>query len=1854
MSGERALPAPAGARVASGRLRVDAARAVDKLRGYQLPDPTMWVLEVVRAATLAGATRIRAYGDADDVVVAWEGEPIGGEDLAKLLDELVDPAPSPERRHLRLLATGVNTALGLDPRWVDVTSTDGASGALAVRYTPRLLERGEDGAARGLRELSAQERVPGPLAPPRGVMVHVRRLPLLGALPILIGIGEPAELSVVRRACADVRVPLGIGRAELGRDRSHGDLLRLALREGLDGFFALVDPSVASGEPRLEVAELGVLLARYTLPIEGLEVPRAKVPLRLFVDAPRMPTNASRSAVRVDEPPVRDALEAAPELLEALVERLARELSGEGAHAWSPSQRERLHAAALSLLAAAVAGADWRASLAGLARRGAYGAAVARLAALPLVRDALGRPRAPSSFALRLGAEHVHVAMDPVSEDLEAWLGEVLWIPPGDPASVLLGDWRAPTTKALLSRVRGHRGARERWRRERPRPPAVQDGPGQLLSVPVAAPGKSLKSCISPEAFRRAEGVTGELVLRDPRSVRASTIVMRLEGRELERLSIDLPIAVLAEVEHPALRPTPDYRGAEHDEVFEAVIEAVRAAAVVACEALALRLELRAKKGDRATVRAAWIAEGRADDRAVLAGVVRGGIELAAARGGAAAHALRDGKSPLLEAEVWPLAGGGWRSLREILAEASRPPRALAFVHHDPGLPAREGARAVHLLSRREQSTIEALVAPAVLADYGPAFVGPERPVRDLVRAVLPPDGAALRVRGDRFSAVVAWAGGAHELEVRHWGKVFSRAPLAPELGALRVVVEDERVVPDLSWRAIRVAAPEPYALADWRLALCRAFADALIGEPPRELTVGASGARAATAARQAFFRVIAEEEAPPAELLGAKRAKALASAPFVWVLGEAEPVSLSDVASRFPRGRIPWIPHHVSLSFDAGDWHPVRADANEAAAYARLIGRDFEQADDEIDRRRRAAAREVALHRHRLGPEEDPARHWSPSVVLAGTGFRSGAVTLATRADVGAEILVSIEGRRFATLERQDQLPVRLAIDFGEAAADEDFRGLTAAAQRTITHGILRGGRALLRKLAREDPGALVGSPRAHALLCAWAERIGERESERKLADRLIGVPAFPAVRGGVVSLESASTDNGALRVALWDEPWLAPVEGERESAHDRPVIRLPSDEQARAVMTALLERLWRRGPVRDVSGAVARLQTERRIARGLAEAPRLSEVRDPRFRYALDDLLADDHEAAELLGVGEAALDEGDASRVMIFAGGVPWQTIELNLIPRVTVAASVPLARPGRPIDKRTRDGLHDALRSVTSRLMRRVVDETPADQLPEWVRRALRASCLHGGETHYERLATTPMFETTAGAWVSPSELRAQAERFGSVWWTADVDSRALPLDEARIALRLPAAQAALLAAWIELTEADAELRLDARARMNRDRPPVETLEPTAAERALGASVIALEPEEDDPTHGSVVVLSPEHAAARALHVHRAMHPLGTLEDPSYWPAISRVDHPGLSPNRTWEVAEADLALARVRGRVRRAVERELVRLVPIPRKKRFTVRLRALPQRALALPQGAVLEGVAYLEDELAPGSFTIRDAAGERQVAPAHDGRALPVSGTIWIVGAQIHSGTAKIFTGTYRELLQRVAAHAERGPDALLVELAHGLGFLEAEWTPPIALPCFAPEPWTLRALVEHVQASGFVHVATPERAGGAARASEGGRVLVSDGSPLAAALVRALGTRAIEWRAALRARVLSEVPLAGGASDAAAPESPLEAAVAAALARAGVPGATRVRLARRGKALVRVDGGVVSIADRDPRLAGRDLADPRVATLIAARATGTLRRGEGRTDEFGELRAIERLLEGVATGGEGGATGE
>jgi hypothetical protein len=227
-----------GRRVGGGRLRVDAARAIAKLREYQLPDPTMWVLEAIRAAVAAGATKIELRGDANDIWVGWNGAPWDAELLPRLFDELVSPEVSDDHQHVRLLAAAVNSALGMNPAYVDVYTVTGAGQGKRARYTPDVLAAPENALGEApLRHVAVESREP-PTKISSGVLVHLRRRASLSLLSYWIG--EPPELPLARAACRDIAVPLVINEDLVLQRDARRDLVRIPLDDGLAGKFQVM------------------------------------------------------------------------------------------------------------------------------------------------------------------------------------------------------------------------------------------------------------------------------------------------------------------------------------------------------------------------------------------------------------------------------------------------------------------------------------------------------------------------------------------------------------------------------------------------------------------------------------------------------------------------------------------------------------------------------------------------------------------------------------------------------------------------------------------------------------------------------------------------------------------------------------------------------------------------------------------------------------------------------------------------------------------------------------------------------------------------------------------------------------------------------------------------------------------------------------------------------------------------------------------------------------------------------------------------------------------------------------------------------------------------------------------------------------------------------------------------------------------------------------------------------------------------------------------------------------------------------------------------------------------------------
>ena len=106
--------------VARGQIRVDARRAVAKLRDSLLVDLHAYILEIVRCAVVVGASSVDIDFDTDDLYVRFDGPAFSSTALGHLLDFAVNDAREASAIPLRLLALGVNASLGLRPASVDI------------------------------------------------------------------------------------------------------------------------------------------------------------------------------------------------------------------------------------------------------------------------------------------------------------------------------------------------------------------------------------------------------------------------------------------------------------------------------------------------------------------------------------------------------------------------------------------------------------------------------------------------------------------------------------------------------------------------------------------------------------------------------------------------------------------------------------------------------------------------------------------------------------------------------------------------------------------------------------------------------------------------------------------------------------------------------------------------------------------------------------------------------------------------------------------------------------------------------------------------------------------------------------------------------------------------------------------------------------------------------------------------------------------------------------------------------------------------------------------------------------------------------------------------------------------------------------------------------------------------------------------------------------------------------------------------------------------------------------------------------------------------------------------------------
>lgn len=1468
---------PPGQQVAAGRIRVDATRALAKLRAYRLSDPTAWITEAIRAAVASGATRIALDGDADDVWLRWQGPAWPAGELPALFDELVSPEQGRASYHRRLLASAINSALGLAPSWIDVVAAAGGA-AMRVRFTSEADDAG----------LAAPAPAPEPEPTPwpealdgDGMVVHLRRPLGLAVVARFLRGAEPPELTLARAVCGDLAVPMTIAGVPVGRAQT--DLLRVPLGEGLPGFVALFAPG-PDAEATIDAAELGVRVARDPWQAApGAAIAGAARPLRVFIDAPRLPTNASRSQVRHDAYPLDAALRRADAVAAEAVARLIAALRER-----APTAADPLRAAALALVASALDASSalptatrWRAAANHL------DGPLAALAALPLLQNAVGGWRpviAPWHDAVYRGAEPLPAALAP-------WLDALVWVPPGDAAEHLIPPGRGDDADAAAAAIDD---ARRRQRRHaeflgRPvRAARVEPRAAPRVRMPLL-PGAV--SCVPPDAFA---GLTGEVCVYAGDGPATATLLFA--DRPLDTAAVDAPIALEAVIASAALCPDEHYRRAEDDRARRHALAAAVAGAIRAIEALAsddlepgvVIAAPRRAPGDDALVRAA----------------------LAAAHG--AGYTVAD-DTPLALAPAWPTHGHAHVSL-----VALRGARAVIAI--EPGADLEEpGLLPTVIVDDADRALLAALIAPVPVIRYrGETLRRAADPLAPLVRDLAARTaGAVLAIRtaGGAEGAIGFASHGS--LAIYHRGVRLTEIARTAALVDCAIAITSDAVVPTPDWRAIHddggVASAD---LAAWERGLVVATARALLGEPPPALHLAQEPVLLDDATGRGWCTALA---AGGAGLLGGALVARLRERPLWHTLGGRRR-SADALLAAFPTA-VPVVSLAALEENDPelADWPALLADDVARRAFEALTGRLTVDGAIELARRRAAAVRDRHLAALRARPAS-PVTLAAECAPIALADAR-GVVGVAPEATTRLAVTVWLEGRRCATLVSDPDLPAIAAIEVDAADLGEELTTVAPHASTRLLTAARRGAARWAIATAETRPTWIADHGPTRRLIAALLADAGDDLAPLRdpLRDAIRYAPGWPTVQGNRCAPAQA-VRGGLVRITSWLGDWLA---GPPADPLDAPVIAVPEGAPG-DVARAILDRLdpWMTD---DVTAEVRRLQVARRIAHAVIAAPRVPGA-DPAVTRSLDAL-----GVAHTFGAGEIALVDADRSTLLLHDSGELTRRMELDATPAVhlafegaeLVAALLDRARVVRLREEGTR--LAAAL--VTAVLA------GPAEQ-PPWLPRRLRRAALAAVGEPLPVIASAPVFPSLDGRMLTWRALAAQQVRFGAVWFVT-APPAGPPLDPARLVVVLEEADVpAARSGSLRLTEASELLARDARIRANRARAAVTALEVPDEVTAGALAQLALPPGARGE-HGVVVALRPAAAGLRGVIAHRGLVPFDRVGDPCRWPVFAIVEDPGLEPDDTWSTPRPDATWRALTTRIEDAATAALAGAVRPP-------------------------------------------------------------------------------------------------------------------------------------------------------------------------------------------------------------------------------------------------------------------------------------------------------------------------------
>lgn len=124
-----------GTRAASGSFGIDAERAREKMQKFQLANPYAYVLELVQAAHLLGASKIDIEVDADEMWMTFDGDSLTPRELGEIYSAAMGSRESARARASWHIAIAFNAVARLDPKIIQITAVDARRQAARLDFT---------------------------------------------------------------------------------------------------------------------------------------------------------------------------------------------------------------------------------------------------------------------------------------------------------------------------------------------------------------------------------------------------------------------------------------------------------------------------------------------------------------------------------------------------------------------------------------------------------------------------------------------------------------------------------------------------------------------------------------------------------------------------------------------------------------------------------------------------------------------------------------------------------------------------------------------------------------------------------------------------------------------------------------------------------------------------------------------------------------------------------------------------------------------------------------------------------------------------------------------------------------------------------------------------------------------------------------------------------------------------------------------------------------------------------------------------------------------------------------------------------------------------------------------------------------------------------------------------------------------------------------------------------------------------------------------------------------------------------------------------------------------------------------